>query len=100
MYKVLERMIVDRLIRHREETTRDEEAGFRPGRSTIDQVVTGVRQGAVAGPFLFNFAIDDIIRRTVDYCPAYIILAPSGRPLTDLEYADDVLIFEESSTKL
>ncbi|KAK6760365.1 hypothetical protein RB195_021728 [Necator americanus] len=176
MYKVLERIILDRLIKHREETTRDEQAGFRPGRSTIDQVfivrrvieiwqrysepmqlafldieaafdsphrgrllnalradgvpgefvrllddmnqrttaavrtpagcttpfevVTGVRQGAVAGPFLFNFAIDDIMRRTVDQCPAGIILAPSGRPFTELEYADDVVIFAESSTKL
>ncbi|KAK6744472.1 hypothetical protein RB195_011279 [Necator americanus] len=36
MYKVLERIIL--LIKHREETTRDEQAGFRPGRSTIDQV--------------------------------------------------------------
>ncbi|KAK6741647.1 hypothetical protein RB195_009489 [Necator americanus] len=174
MYKVLERIILDRLIKHREETTRDEQAGFRPGRSAIDQVfivrrvieiwqryskpmqlafldseadsphrgrllnalsadgvpgkfvrllddmnqrttaavrtpagcttpfevVTGVRQGAVAGPFLFNFAIDDIMRRTVDQCPADIVLAPSGCPLTDLEYADDVVIFAESSTKL
>ncbi|KAK6743866.1 hypothetical protein RB195_010892 [Necator americanus] len=134
MYKVLERIILDRLIKHREEKTRDEQAGFRPGWSTIDQVfivrrvieiwvryskpmqlafldfeaafdsphrdrllnalsadgvpgkfvrllddmnqrttaavrtpagcttpfevVTGVRQGAVAGPFLFNFAIE------------------------------------------
>ncbi|KAK6736856.1 hypothetical protein RB195_019509 [Necator americanus] len=176
MYKVLERIILDRLIKHREETTRDEQAGFRPGRSTIDQmfivrrvieiwqryskpmqlafldyeaafdsphrgrllnalsadgvpgkfvrllndmnqgttaavrtpagcttpfeVVTGVRQGAVAGPFLFNFAIDDIMRRTVDQCPADIVLAPSGCPLTELEYADDVVILAESSTKL
>ncbi|KAK6764790.1 hypothetical protein RB195_024929 [Necator americanus] len=38
MYKVLERIILDRLIKHHEETTRDEQAGFRPGRSTIDQV--------------------------------------------------------------
>ncbi|KAK6752544.1 hypothetical protein RB195_003768 [Necator americanus] len=38
MYKVLERIILDRLIKHREETTRDEQAGFRPCRSTIDQV--------------------------------------------------------------
>ncbi|KAK6743364.1 hypothetical protein RB195_010554 [Necator americanus] len=176
MYKVLERIILDRLIKHREETTRDEQAGFRPGRSMIDQVlivrrvieiwqryskpmqlafldfeaafdsphrgrllnalsadgvpgkfvrllddmnqrataavrtpagcttpfevVTGVRQGAVAGPFLFNFAVDDIMRRTVNQCPADIVLAPSGCPLTDLEYADDVVIFAESSTKL
>ncbi|KAK6763340.1 hypothetical protein RB195_023878 [Necator americanus] len=38
MYKLLERIILDRLIKHREETTRDEQAGFRPSRSTIDQV--------------------------------------------------------------
>ncbi|KAK6730866.1 hypothetical protein RB195_007372 [Necator americanus] len=54
----------------------------------------------MAGPFLFNFAIDDIMRRTVDQCPADIVLAPSGCPLTGLEYADDVVIFAESSTKL
>ncbi|KAK6752126.1 hypothetical protein RB195_003505 [Necator americanus] len=176
MYKVLEHIILDRLIKHREETTSDKQAGFRPGRSTIDQVfivkrvieiwqryskpmqlpflyfeaafdslhrgrllnalpadgvpgkfvrllddmnqrttaavrtragcttpfevVTGVRQGAVAGPFLFNFAIGDIMRRIVDQCPADIALAPSGCPLTDLDYADDVVIFAESSTKL
>ncbi|KAK6757252.1 hypothetical protein RB195_015212 [Necator americanus] len=152
MYKVLKRIILDRLIKHREETTRDEQAGFRPGRSTIDQVfivrrvieirqrlnalradgvpgkfvrmlddmnqrttaavrtpagcttpfevVTGVRQGAVVGPFLFKFAIDDIMRRTVDQCPAHIVLAPPGCLLTDLEYADYVVIFAKSSTKL
>ncbi|KAK6740199.1 hypothetical protein RB195_008582 [Necator americanus] len=33
-------------------------------------------------------------------CPADIVLAPSGCPLADLEYADDVVIFAESSTKL
>ncbi|KAK6749134.1 hypothetical protein RB195_001625 [Necator americanus] len=175
MYKVLERIILDRLIKHREETTRDEQAGFPPGRS-IDQVfivrrvieiwqwyskpmqlafldfeaafdsphrgrllnalsadgvprkfvrllddmnhrttaavrtpagcttpfevVTGVRQGAVAGPFLFSFAINGIMRRTVDQSPADIVLAPSGCPLTDLAYADDAVIFAESSTKL
>ncbi|KAK6762262.1 hypothetical protein RB195_023105 [Necator americanus] len=38
--------------------------------------------------------------RTVDQCPADIILAPSGRPLTDLNYADDVVLFAENSTKL
>ncbi|KAK6755796.1 hypothetical protein RB195_014283 [Necator americanus] len=37
MYKYLERIILGRLIRHREETTRDEQAGFCSGRSTIDQ---------------------------------------------------------------
>ncbi|KAK6734971.1 hypothetical protein RB195_018273 [Necator americanus] len=145
IYKILERITLGRLIKHREKTTREEQAGFRPGRSTIDQVfivrrvieiwqryskpmqlefldfeaalnsphrgrllnalcadrvpgkfvrllddmnqrtaaavrtpagcttpfevVTRVKQGAVARPFLFNFAIDDIMRRTVDQCP-------------------------------
>ncbi|KAK6753817.1 hypothetical protein RB195_013041 [Necator americanus] len=57
-------------------------------------MVTGVRQGTVGRPFLFNFATT-----CVDLCPADIILAPSAQPLTDLEYADDVVIFAESSTK-
>ncbi|KAK6728577.1 hypothetical protein RB195_005923 [Necator americanus] len=70
------------------------------GCTTPFEVVTGVRQGAVAGPLLFNFAIDDIMRRTVDQCPTDIVLAPPGCPLTDLENADDVVIFAESSTKL
>ncbi|KAK6740998.1 hypothetical protein RB195_009071 [Necator americanus] len=48
------------------------------GCTTSFEKVTGVRQGAVAGPFLFNFAIDDIMRTTVDQCPADIVLAPSG----------------------
>ncbi|KAK6764589.1 hypothetical protein RB195_024785 [Necator americanus] len=58
------------------------------GCTTPFEVVTGERQGAVAGPFLFNFAIGDIMRRTVDQCPADIILAPLGHPLIDIEYAD------------
>ncbi|KAK6742954.1 hypothetical protein RB195_010307 [Necator americanus] len=139
MYKVFERIILDRLIKHRGETTHDEQAGFRPGRSTIDQskcgsgrllnafraggvpgkfvrllddinqrptaavrtpagcttpfeLVTRVREEAVVIPLLFNFAIDDIMRRTVDQCPTDIILASSRHPLTDLDYADDVVI--------
>ncbi|KAK6751555.1 hypothetical protein RB195_003140 [Necator americanus] len=67
------------------------------GCTTPFEMVTGVRQGAMAGPFLFNFAIDDIMRRT-GQCPINIVLAPSGCPLTDLEY--DIVIFAESSTKL
>ncbi|KAK6760332.1 hypothetical protein RB195_021707 [Necator americanus] len=40
-----------------------------------------------------NFAIDDIMRRVVDQCPACIVLAPSGCPLADLGYADNVVTF-------
>ncbi|KAH7697187.1 endonuclease-reverse transcriptase [Aphelenchoides avenae] len=37
-YKILERIIADRLIGEREVRTREEQAGFRPGRSTTDQI--------------------------------------------------------------
>ncbi|KAK6748864.1 hypothetical protein RB195_001470 [Necator americanus] len=40
------------------------------------------------------------MRRAVDQCPVDIILTPSGCPLTDPEYADDVVSFAESTTKL
>ncbi|KAK6760489.1 hypothetical protein RB195_021815 [Necator americanus] len=70
------------------------------GYTTPFEVVNGVRQEAVARPFLLNFAIDDIMRRTVDRCPADIVFASSGCPLTDLEYAHDVVIFAETITKL
>ncbi|KAK6763809.1 hypothetical protein RB195_024221 [Necator americanus] len=70
------------------------------GCTTTFEVVTGVGQRAVAGPFLFNFAIDDIMQRTRDQCPAHIILAPSGCPLTDLGCVDDIVLFTESITKL
>ncbi|KAK6759203.1 hypothetical protein RB195_021056 [Necator americanus] len=40
------------------------------GYTTPFEVITGVKQGAVAGPFLSNFAIDNIMRRTADQCPA------------------------------
>ncbi|KAK6765050.1 hypothetical protein RB195_025111 [Necator americanus] len=43
------------------------------------KVVTAARQRAVAGSFLFNFAIDDIMRRTVYHCLADAILAPSEK---------------------
>ncbi|KAK6734366.1 hypothetical protein RB195_017880 [Necator americanus] len=43
MYMFLKRIILDRLIRHREETTRNEQVGFRPGRSKTDQGESKVR---------------------------------------------------------
>ncbi|KAK6745346.1 hypothetical protein RB195_011836 [Necator americanus] len=38
MYKVLERIIIDRLIKHREERKRHEQPDFRLGQYAIDQV--------------------------------------------------------------
>ncbi|KAK6760044.1 hypothetical protein RB195_021531 [Necator americanus] len=44
------------------------------------EVVTGVRQTGMAELFLFNFAIDDVMRGVVDQCPADVVLALSGHP--------------------
>ncbi|KAK6763779.1 hypothetical protein RB195_024201 [Necator americanus] len=92
---------MDRLIKHREETTRDEQAGFRPGRSTIDQVFIVRRVIEIwqrcSKPMQLAF-LD--FGKTVDQCPADIILSPSGCPLTDLGHDDNVVIFAGSTTKL
>ncbi|KAK6761171.1 hypothetical protein RB195_022293 [Necator americanus] len=58
---------------------------------------TVVRQEDVAGFFLFNFAVDDIMQRAVEQCPANVILASFARLLARLEYADDVVTWSISS---
>ncbi|KAK6731812.1 hypothetical protein RB195_007958 [Necator americanus] len=40
------------------------------------------------------------MRGTVEHCSAYAILAPSARPLADLEYADNIVIFASNIAKL
>ncbi|KAK6764067.1 hypothetical protein RB195_024409 [Necator americanus] len=64
MYEIFKRTTLDQLIRHREETTSDEQAVFRPGRSMTDHSF---------------FAVDDIMHRTVEQCHVDVILAPSAR---------------------
>ncbi|KAK6764540.1 hypothetical protein RB195_024749 [Necator americanus] len=59
------------------------------------QVVKGARQGLVAEPLLFNFASSTSCGEQ-----PISVLPTSCCHLTDLEYAVDVLIFAESSTKL
>ncbi|KAK6749759.1 hypothetical protein RB195_002020 [Necator americanus] len=109
MYKVLEWIIPDRLIKNHEEITRDEQAGFRPDRSTTGQLSpprpsdvqhrlrwwSKTRDSGRTLPVQFRH--DENMRATVDQWPVDIVPAPSGRPF---EYADDVVIFAESSMKL
>ncbi|KAK6765613.1 hypothetical protein RB195_025496 [Necator americanus] len=61
------------------------------GYTTPFEVEAGVRQRVVAGPFLFNFVVEDMMQGTVKQCPADVISQPPARLLVDLEYADDVL---------
>ncbi|KAK6763076.1 hypothetical protein RB195_023690 [Necator americanus] len=71
------------------------------GCTTPFELFNGVKQGVVARPFLFNYAIDDMMSETVDNISIRTVgQCPSGCPFTDLEYADDAVIFAESSTKL
>ncbi|KAK6757792.1 hypothetical protein RB195_015548 [Necator americanus] len=65
--------VPEKLVRLPDDMNEQASAPIRTpaGYATPFEVVTGVGQGAVAGPFLFNFAIDDIMRRRVDGCPAY-----------------------------
>ncbi|KER21518.1 hypothetical protein T265_15073, partial [Opisthorchis viverrini] len=57
---------------------------------------SGVRQGCPLSPFLFNFVIDEIMRRTLEGLQNPGVQIASEENLVDLEYADDiVLMFEE-----
>ncbi|KAH7700623.1 reverse transcriptase [Aphelenchoides avenae] len=175
-YKLLERIIADRILAERDSSMRDEQAGFRPGRSTTDQILilrriietrsrfaqpfhiafldfacafdspdrsriyklltadgvpdkivrlirdmntdsdavvrtragtsepfavaTGVRQGSVLGPMLFNYVIDAVLDEAVMEFNGGFKLIPSDRVITDLEYADDIALISNSRDEL
>ena len=69
-------------------------------------IVTGVRQGDIWSPMLFGLAIDFVMRAAVDKNNSGLTLIPrrSSRypevKLADLDYADDIALFEESETKM
>ena len=70
------------------------------------QIVTGVRQGDIWSPLLFGLAIDFVMRAAVDANNSGLILTPrcsSRYPevrLPDLDYADDIALFEDSDLKM
>ena len=54
-------------------------------------IETGVKQGCVIAPYLFNCVIDHLMRRLLSRCNLWIQLGEYQ--LTDLDYADDIAIF-------
>ena len=56
-------------------------------------IETGVKQGCVIAPDLFNCVIDHLMRRLLNRCSL-------GMQLTDLDYADDIAIIAPSACVL
>ncbi len=171
-YKIMEKILLNRLLPDREKNIRENQAGFRPGRGCIDQIFTlrqilelrhefrrptvvafldfsaafdsvdresiwslleldglppklkwlcaamyartncviraygehskefetrtGVRQGGVLSPCLFNICIDHVLKDALDDKPGGVTIYPSGRAITDLTFADDIALLADS----
>ncbi|KAH9590700.1 Zinc finger protein aebp2, variant 2 [Schistosoma haematobium] len=57
----------------------------------------GVRQGCTISPFLFNFAIDDIVETALMNVSNGGADLLSGERLLDLEYADDIVLLRDNT---
>ena len=60
-------------------------------------ITSGVRQGCPASPFLFNFAIDNVLESALIECETGGIQLLPGSRIWDLEYADDIVLFCENA---
>ena len=78
-----------------------QEATVRTGHGTTDwfQIGTGVRQGCILSPYLFNLYAEYIMRNAgLDDAQAEIKIA--GRNINNLRYADDNTIMAKSKEEL
>jgi hypothetical protein len=63
-------------------------------------IASGVRQGCVVAPDLFNCVIDQLMRRTIAELDGNIGINLGPWSLTDLDYADDIALFATSTENL
>ena len=78
-----------------------QEATVRTGHGTTDwiQIGTGVRQGCILSPCLFNFYAEYIMRNAgLEEAQAGIKIA--GKNINNLRYADDTTLMAESEEEL
>ena len=74
--------------------------------STWFKIITGVRQGDIWSPLMFGSAIDFVMKQAVDRSNRGITLMPRRSlqytevRFSDLDYADDIDLFEESDTRM
>ena len=62
-------------------------------------VKTGVRQGAISSPPLFNWVVDSVMDESIDDQPGGVLLANS-KVVTDLTFADDIALTAETIPEL
>ena len=66
------------------------------------QIVTGVRQGDIWSPLLFGLTIDFVMKCAVDAKGTGLMTIPRrssrypAERISDLDYADDIALFEDT----
>ena len=65
------------------------------GDTRFFKIMSGVKQGCVLSPFLFVIVMDYILRQSSG-CGVKI----SSRQISDLDFADDVVLLEEAKQRL